>query len=150
MAANDRAAARGFATSVNTARDANPIVKANMSADRGLTSPVTMGRPLVRAMSVSMSRSMYMLNAFAEPALSAPPTRVPSMSHTSGTPRAASTITGAVVTRSSSITRGFMRAMYAPIRRTTGAKVDDPFAERLRVDGATSSVYSLPASAVSR
>ncbi len=50
------------------------------------------------------------VNAFALPAESVPPMRVAITSHGSGRPPSASTMTGAVVTSSSSTTRSFMRA----------------------------------------
>ena len=46
----------------------------------------------------------------ADPALKLPPTSVPSTSQRFGMPWAASTMTGAVVTSRSSITRGFVSA----------------------------------------
>ena len=55
-----------------------------MRAARGVTAPVTSGRPLVRSISASMSRSTYMLMALAPPAASVPPSTVQAMSHSEG------------------------------------------------------------------
>ena len=57
-----------------------------------------------------MSRSMYMLKAPADPADRAPPMRVASTSQMLGSPSAAKIMTGAVVTSSSSMTRGLVSA----------------------------------------
>ena len=112
MAASDNNAESGFAMSQRTAIDATPNTVANTSAARGVMSPDTIGRPFVRSINWSMSRSTNMLKAFALPALMAPPTRVPRTSHRLGIPRSARNIAGAVVTKSSSITRGLVRAIY--------------------------------------
>ncbi len=72
--------------------------------------PVTSGRFLVRFMSRSMSRSTTMLMALAPPAASVPPTSVATISQTGGRPRCATTIVGTVVTSSSSMIRGLVRA----------------------------------------
>src|SRR5438270_1589536 len=74
-----------------------------------------MGRRLVRAMIASMSRSTTQLIVLAEPAASVPPTRVASSVQPDGQPRAASTMTGTVVTSSSSMIRGLVSATYALI-----------------------------------
>ena len=52
----------------------------------GSISPVTRGRFRVRFMMASMSRSTYMLMAFAPPAANVPPRTVATMSHTDGMP----------------------------------------------------------------
>src|SRR5665213_1168339 len=62
-----------------------------------------------------------MLNAFAPPAASVPPTRVTTMSHRLGKPFAATIIVGTVVTSSSSMMRGFVRARY-PLRTSVVEK----------------------------
>ena len=80
---------------------------------RGEISPVTIGRFSVR----SMSRSRYMLNEAAEPALIAPPRTVARISSGFGNAPAARIITGTVVTSRSSITRGFVRMKYARMVR---------------------------------
>ena len=72
--------------------------------------PVTRGRLRVRCISLSMSRSTTMLMALAPPAARAPPARVATMSHTDGTPRRATNMVGSVVTSSSSMIRGLVRA----------------------------------------
>ena len=76
----------------------------------GSISPVTSGRFRVRFMMASMSRSTYMLMAFAPPAAKVPPRTVATMSHTGGIPCSATTMVGTVVTRRSSMMRGFVRA----------------------------------------
>src|SRR4051794_25585378 len=75
-----------------------------------------------------MSRSTTQLIVLADPAASVPPTRwlvwaaraggapptsVATNVHVEGHPRAASTITGTVVTRSNSMMRGLVSATYA-------------------------------------
>ena len=68
-------------------------------------------RPVrVRFISASMSRSTYMLMALAPPAAKVPPMTVATISHTDGMPCSATTIVGTVVTSSSSMMRGFVRA----------------------------------------
>ena len=57
-----------------------------------------------------MSRSTYMLIAFAPPAASVPPMTTAAMSQMDGMPRCASTMVGTVVTSSSSMIRGFVSA----------------------------------------
>ena len=75
------------------------------------------GRRRVRVISRSMSRSRYWLIALAEPAASVPQTSVQkvrrsqSASVIPGTSRVARTIAGIVVTSSSSMIRGLVRAM---------------------------------------
>ena len=61
-------------------------------------------------MTASMSRSITMLKALAPPAASVPPTSVATMSQIEGQPSLATTIVGTVVTSSSSMIRGFVRA----------------------------------------
>ena len=82
-----------------------------MAARPGVTAPRTSGRPLVRRISRSMSRSAYWLMAFAPPAASIPPSSVLATSALSGHPPAATTIAGTVVISSSQMIRGFVRAM---------------------------------------
>ena len=83
---------------------------AKVSASRGVSSPVTSGRPWVRFISWSMSRSMYMFMALAPPADSVPPITVATMCHTEGSPASATTIVGTVVMSSSSMMRGLVSA----------------------------------------
>ena len=71
---------------------------------------MTSGRFFVRSISRSMSRSTTMLMALAPPAAAAPPTTVANISHSEGRPPSATTIVGTVVTRSSSMIRGFVSA----------------------------------------
>ncbi len=84
--------------------------KAKIRAWRGVTAPVTSGRRLVRSMTLSMSRSTYMLVALAPPAARAPPTRVATTSQSEGIPPWATTMVGTVVTRRSSMIRGLVSA----------------------------------------
>ena len=72
--------------------------------------PVTSGRPLVRSIKASMSRSTYMLMALAPPADSVPPTTVANISQSEGIPRSATIIVGTVLTNRSSMMRGLVRA----------------------------------------
>ncbi len=83
---------------------------AKTSAAVGVMAPVTSGRCFVRFMRRSMSRSTTMLMALAPPAASAPPARVAAISQTGGRPRCATTMVGKVVTNSSSMMRGLVRA----------------------------------------
>ena len=71
---------------------------------------MTSGRSCVRFISLSMSRSTYMLMALAPPAASVPPMTVATISHTDGIPRSATTMVGTVVTSSSSMIRGLVSA----------------------------------------
>jgi hypothetical protein len=57
-----------------------------------------------------MSASSTQFSALALPAAMLPPKRVARINHSDGTPRAASNIAGMVVTSSSSITRGLVKA----------------------------------------
>ncbi len=91
-------------------------VMANTRAWLGSIRPVTSGRFCVRFITASMSRSTYMLTALAPPAARVPPTTVATISHTGGMPRSATTIVGTVVTRSSSMIRGLVRATYPAAR----------------------------------
>jgi hypothetical protein len=79
-----------------------------VAGDGDLQEGVTSGRFSVRCMCASMSRSRYMLNAAAEPALSEPPMTVASTSHRFGRPPCARNITGTVETSRSSRTRGLV------------------------------------------
>ena len=83
---------------------------AKIKALRGRITPVTSGRFLVRSISRSMSRSTYMLMAFAPPAAMAPPMTVATISQIDGSPWAATIMVGTVVTRSSSMMRGLVSA----------------------------------------
>ena len=60
-----------------------------------------------------MSRSRYMLNALAPPALSEPPTTVATINQRDGIPCSATIITGTVVTSSSSMILGLVSATKA-------------------------------------
>ena len=99
---------------------------ANTSASVGCTTPVTRGRCWVRCITLSMSRSTYMLMALAPPAASVPPRTVATIRLSGGMPRAATTMVGTVVTRRSSMIRGLVSAMNPPTR-TMGltGRVDD-------------------------
>ena len=83
---------------------------AKVRAARGDSSPVTSGRLRVRSITASMSRSTTMLMALAPPAASEPPSTVATTSHRSGTPPSATNMTGTVVTSSSSMILGLVRA----------------------------------------
>ena len=99
----------GFVVNQSHTVDTIASVHEKIRAPRGLTSPVTSGRFSVRCMCASMSRSRYMLNAPAEPALIDPPMTVARTSQRSGSPPCARNMTGTVETRRSSRTRGFVR-----------------------------------------
>ena len=71
-----RQAASRLAPHHSTANDRTSSAIANTSAARGAMRPVTSGRPCVRVISASMSRSMTMLIALAPPAASVPPNSV--------------------------------------------------------------------------
>jgi hypothetical protein len=103
-------ALRGFTSTQSSTKATTSRATANSRAWPGSISPVTSGRPRVRVITLSMSRSAYMLMALAPPAARAPPTRVATTSHTGGSPRAATTMVGRVVTSSSSMIRGLVRA----------------------------------------
>ena len=94
----------------SSAKATTSRVTAKTSALRGAMTPVTRGRLAVRCISLSMSRSTYMLMALAPPAARAPPTRVATISHTAGRPRWARIIVGSVVISSSSMMRGLVSA----------------------------------------
>ncbi len=104
------------------ATTSSPMAK--VSAARGDMAPVTSGRPLVRSISRSMSRSTTMLMALAPPAARVPPATVQTISQSDGSPRSATIIVGTVVTRSSSMIRGFVSATYAAIRARSDSLAD--------------------------
>ena len=87
------------------------MATAKVSAERGSITPAAIGRLLVRSITLSMSRSTYMLMALAPPAAKVPPITVAAMSHGDGRPRSATIMVGTVVTRSSSMMRGLVSAM---------------------------------------
>ena len=97
-------------STANQAMDTTPSTVAKTTPCRSVSSPVTSGRCFVRFISRSMSRSRYMLNALADPAANAPPTRVRSVSQVPGQPSAATIIVGTVVMSSSSMIRGLVSA----------------------------------------
>ena len=103
-------ALRGLTSSHNSTKAAASRTTAKTRALAGSTAPVTNGRPCVRFMMRSMSRSTYMLMALAPPAARLPPTSVASTSHPDGIPRSATTIVGTVVTSKSSMMRGLVSA----------------------------------------
>jgi len=72
--------------------------------------PVTIGRFAVRAINLSKSLSMTMLNAFALPAAKVPAKIVVIAREKFGKPFAAKTIAGKVETSNSSTTRNFIRS----------------------------------------
>ena len=83
---------------------------AKVSAARGVIAPVTRGRPLVRSISRSMSRSTYMLMALAPPAARVPPSTVHTISQSDGQAPLGHDHVGTVVTSSSSMIRGLVSA----------------------------------------
>ena len=70
--------------------------------------PLAIGRPQVRVIVRSMSRSNHMLMAFAPPAASAPPRRVTTTRQVPGQPRAAMTIAANAVTSRRTMSRGLV------------------------------------------
>ena len=68
-----------------------------------------------------MSRSMYMLKAWAPPAASVPPKTVAKINNSDGRPPSATIMVGTVVTSSNSTIRSFIRAMNARIFGRVGA-----------------------------
>ena len=90
---------------------------AKMSACVSVTRSLTIGRFEVRAINLSISLSMTMLNAFAAPAAKVPPINVANVIPSGGMPLAARNSAGKVVTSNSSTTRSFMSAIYAEITR---------------------------------
>ena len=103
--ADSRLTSRHSSTNATTSR-----LRAKTRAAGGLTAPVTRGRFWVRCISRSMSRSTYMLMALAPPAARVPPTQGGHHQPTDGRPRWATIIVGSVVTSSSSMIRGLVRA----------------------------------------
>ena len=75
--------------------------------------PVTSGRFEVRAINLSVSASITILNAFDAPAASVPPISVAATKPKLGNPFSAKTIAGRVVIIKSSTTRNFIRSIYA-------------------------------------
>ncbi len=110
MAETARTAESRFTARASSTKAATSKVRAKTSAALGVMAPVTNGRALVRFISLSMSRSTTMLMALAPPAASAPPARVATISQSEGRPRLATTMVGKVVTSSSSMMRGLVRA----------------------------------------
>ncbi|CAB4956519.1 unannotated protein [freshwater metagenome] len=64
----------------------------------------------MRFINLSDSDSITMLNAFALPAASVPPSKVATVNEREGNPFSAKTIAGRVETNNSSTTRNFMRS----------------------------------------
>ena len=89
---------------------ATPRASPKVIACDGSSAPVGSGRPRVRCISASMSRSRYWLIVFAPPAASIPPMSVATISQVEGQPPFARTIAGTVVTSSSQMMRGFVSA----------------------------------------
>ena len=83
---------------------------AKISALRGAMTPVTRGRLRVRCISLSMSRSTYMLMALAPPAANVPPSNVAIISQMPGRPPWARIMVGKVVMSRSSMMRGLVSA----------------------------------------
>jgi hypothetical protein len=79
------------------------------------TAPVVRGRCAVRFINLSESTSITMLNALDAPAASVPPKSVAIVTDNPGTPFEERKSAGRVVTRSSSTTRSFIRAIYGDI-----------------------------------
>ena len=97
-------------TNAMTASATAPRTRPKTSAARGVTCWVARGRLPVRVMTSSMSLSTKQFRLFADPAARVPPTRVASTSGSDGTPSAARNMVGTVVTSSSSMMRGLVRA----------------------------------------
>jgi hypothetical protein len=83
---------------------------AKVSAARAVSRPLARGRFRVRSITRSMSRSTTMFMALAPPAASVPPMTVAATSQRDGRPRSATIMVGTVVTSSSSMIRGLVRA----------------------------------------
>jgi hypothetical protein len=117
-------AARGFTVTHSHVGPRTPRTAPNAVAWRTLTRPAGNGRSLVRTMTASMSRSRTMLNTFAAPAVRVPPSSVARISQPPGQPPAARNMGGTVVTSSSSMIRGFVRATKSAIlgRAAAGAR----------------------------
>ena len=116
MAARASTAESRLTCQLSRTNAATSSANAKITASRGPTRPVTRGRPCVRGINRSMSRSITMFMAFAPPAASAPPNSVVTMRRTGGTPSWARTMVGSVVMRSSSTMRGLVRATKPPTR----------------------------------
>jgi hypothetical protein len=97
--------------SVSQANETTLRAMPKVSACRGTTAFRGSGRFRVRRIRSSMSRSMYMLMAFAPPAARVPPKTTAAISQIDGIPPAARTMVGTVVTSSSSMIRGLVSAM---------------------------------------
>src|SRR5699024_7908521 len=110
MAAMPKAVASQLVPSASIPTEARVKTQENTNASRGDTSPVTNGRLTVRFIYRSISRSIYQLNEPEAPADNALPTIVANTVHSSGQPRYAKIMFGSVVTKSNSITRGFVSA----------------------------------------
>ena len=106
--------------SQNNVSDRIPITDANTVAFVLEISPVTIGRFAVRAINLSKSLSITMLNAFALPAANVPAKIVAIANPKSGRPCAAKTIAGNVETSSNSTTLNFIRSRYPRIATLTG------------------------------
>ena len=109
-AVNARTDESGFTKRASQAPAITSSPTEKISAFRGAISPVTIGRPFVRFMILSMSRSTYMFTALAPPAANVPPIIVATISQMPGRPRWATIIVGTVVISSWTIIRGFVRA----------------------------------------
>ena len=111
VALNAKIAESKFAPDHNTANAIISKATAKTSALRGLIRPVTRGRVCVRFINLSMSRSIYMLIAFAPPAANEPPSRVIAISDQAGHLSAAKTIVGTVVINNNSMILGLVNAI---------------------------------------
>jgi hypothetical protein len=111
VAESARQADKKFAPAHKTAKARISSEIAKTRAFRGAMRPVTKGRVFVRSMRASMSRSMYILIAFAPPAAKEPPIKVIRIRLSAGHPSSATTIVGTVVMSNNSMIRGFVSAM---------------------------------------
>ncbi len=102
--------------------DRIPRTKPKTSAAVGETMWRGSARRRVRRICSSMSRSYTQLKTDADPAEKVPPTTVATTRPRSGTPRAAKNMTGTVVSRSSSMTRGLVSPTYAAMTSRTVAR----------------------------
>ena len=111
MANRVNAAAKAVVKIKKTSIEINPINVAKMSAAFLLIRPVTIGRDAVRAINLSESLSITILNELADPAANVPPIKVATVIESFGTPFVAKNNAGIVVTNKSSTTLNFINEM---------------------------------------
>jgi hypothetical protein len=106
----DKRVANGVVKTQKIMSDKIPMMVANMAALTLLITPITIGRLAVRAINLSLSLSITILNALALPADSVPARIVVATREKDGKPLAAKTMAGRVETNRSSTTRSFIRS----------------------------------------